>query len=508
MSDSLVGYALGKYEIAAEIGQGRWGKVYRALQRSMNRTVALRVLSPEIAALPGKVDHFLEEARAEAQLTHPNLVPVFEAGESSGYYFCAMEYMDGLPLMEFLRKGEHVDDHHLLRTITSAARGLDYLWVHRVPHQPPVAKNMLTDASGEVKLINVLPGEQAASASPQRDIVALGVALARITNEIGPVQRRVSELVERMVGAPGRKSLDRLTDIASEAEKLDRELFRSASSQTVVGALEPKKKQSPVATIAMGIILLAMIGGAIWLWKGIQRNTKPKAIPRPADVGTMVQIPASEFIYQNGQKKNLPTFYIDKYEVTYGEYKKFIDAIASGARFNEHPFAPRSNHLPANWDLAVQAIQEGRPMRVSNHDVWLTWDSPVLAMTWFDAYAYASWRGKRLPTEEEWEKAARGTTGFLYPWGNQQSATNSNVDGRSNRMDVYSFMSDASPYGVIGLAGNASEWTGTYTRTTGVVRGGSWLEPEAPMTHRIERPLESQTMSTGFRCASDKDVTP
>jgi serine/threonine-protein kinase len=507
MSDSLVGCALGKFEIEEEIGQGRWGRVYRALQRSMNRTVALRVLDPATAAQPGAVEQFLEEARAEAQLTHANIVQVFEAGEASGYYFCAMEYMDGLPVTEFLRKGEHVDDHHLLRTIASAARGLDYLWAHKVPHQSLTLAHMQTDAAGELKLADLLPGDAAPVASPRNDITALGITLARATNDIGPVQRAVSELVERMFGAPGRKPFNTLAEVAAAAEEMDRKLFPPTTPHPA--AAEPeKKKQTPVQTIIMVAVLLGLAGGAFWLWKGISRSIKPSQIFRPDDIGSMVQIPAGEFIYKNGAKTNLPAFYIDKYEVTNAEYNKFLEAVANKEPFKPHPFTPKTDFKPVSWDKILRAIEEGQLIKVGNQEVWPTWDSAVIGVTWYEAYAYANWRGKRLPTQAEWEKAARGTDGRLYPWGNEPVSGNSNVEGYSRNMNVYAYSKDVSPFGVIGLAGNADEWTGDNTRTSAFICGGNWQLPAVPMTNRIERALDARNMATGFRCASDKDVKP
>src|SRR5579871_5034346 len=115
--DPLVGKVLRSYEIQEPIGVSRWGKVYRGLQHPMNRTVAVRVLSPQLAAVPGIIERFLEETRSDASLTHPHLVTVFEAGQEGGTYFCAMEYMDGPPLPQFLRKEGGVDEHRLLLTI-------------------------------------------------------------------------------------------------------------------------------------------------------------------------------------------------------------------------------------------------------------------------------------------------------------------------------------------------------------------------------------------------------
>src|SRR5439155_25558104 len=122
-----IGKTLGAYRVDAELGQSRWGKVYRAWQEAVHRPVALKVLSPDIAALPGKVDHFRDEARTEAQWNHENLIAVYEAGYAAGVHFRAMELIDGPPLAQFLRKGDAVDEHRLLRTIVAVARGLEFL---------------------------------------------------------------------------------------------------------------------------------------------------------------------------------------------------------------------------------------------------------------------------------------------------------------------------------------------------------------------------------------------
>src|SRR5206468_6559222 len=115
-----------------------------------------------------------------------NLVAVYEAGYAAGMHFCAMELMDGPPLAEFLRRGDAVDEHHLLQTIVGVTRGLEFLWQRKILHQPPEAKNILTNDTGAVKLINVEPDEAPPTQTQTEDILALGVALAHLANEIGP----------------------------------------------------------------------------------------------------------------------------------------------------------------------------------------------------------------------------------------------------------------------------------------------------------------------------------
>ena len=264
--DPLIGKVLRAYEIQERIGVSRWGKVYRGLQHTMNRTVAVRILSPELSAVPGTTERFLEETRADASLTHPHLVTVYEAGQSGGTYFCAMEYMDGPPLPQFLRTDGGVNEHHLLQTIAGVARALDFLWQRKLPHQPPVDKNVLTTTNGTVKLINVGPAEVQPSQSPRDDLVTLAVMVATLTNEIGPVSKSISELVEGMLGTGGHQQFTSLSDAANAAEALDRELFPPAPVGVPTTNQTKPRGIGLLIVAAVAFLGLAFVAFAGWCW--------------------------------------------------------------------------------------------------------------------------------------------------------------------------------------------------------------------------------------------------
>jgi serine/threonine protein kinase len=222
---SLVGKTIGAYAVLSEIAEGRWGPVYCALQRSVDRIVALKTLAPALAEVPGQAEHFLEVMRATAQLNHANLATIYEAGEAHGVHYCAMEYLDGPPLAEFLRRDQKVNEQQLLWTIAGVARAMQFLWHHNVPHCAPDARQILTTRTGLVKLINVLPLDSLPSSSPQEDILALGLIIANLANEISPVRKPVGEMVERMVGTGQHAPFESLTELAAAAEDLDHEMF-------------------------------------------------------------------------------------------------------------------------------------------------------------------------------------------------------------------------------------------------------------------------------------------
>ena len=183
-------------------------------------------------------------------------------------------------------------------------------------------------------------------------------------------------------------------------------------------------------------------------------------------------------------------FYIDKTEVTNAQYKKFCDATG---------YAP-----PPHWKGGRFPEAQG--------------DFPVVRVNWYEATAFARWAGKRLPTEAEWEHAARGTDARSYPWGNDWS-TEKVVHDDSGPASVGSKPAGASPFGVLDMAGNAAEWTSSwfdaypnsptkqpdFGRTLKVVRGGPWYggnNLNLTYYRLVGRP-SSRNMWIGFRCAKD-----
>jgi formylglycine-generating enzyme required for sulfatase activity len=153
-------------------------------------------------------------------------------------------------------------------------------------------------------------------------------------------------------------------------------------------------------------------------------------------------------------------------------------------------------------------------------------NSPVMTVSWWDAYAYSRFMDRELPTELEWEKAARGEDGLPYPWGKEADPTRTNtnadflettpavkgkVDGHNYWCDVDDLTKDKSPYGVIGMAGNVSEWTADWVNGMNpVIKGGNFKKPLRPMSERtVDRPpaiiiAGKEDESIGFRTVSHK----
>jgi len=220
----------------------------------------------------------------------------------------------------------------------------------------------------------------------------------------------------------------------------------------------------------------------------------------------MVLVPAGKFTRGSNlgddekpvRQIYLNAFYMDKYEVTVGQYARYLEAT--------------DMEEPPDWSIMNQPQHQRRP---------------VVNVSWEDAVNYCKWKGKRLPTEAEWEKAARGTDGRIYPWGNEAPTRLHANYGRKDWDDhhalapVGSFEAGKSPYGIYDMAGNAWEWVfdwydhdyykkspeknpiGPAKGDGKVVRGGSWLYVSEFLrsAHRFDAQPTNRLFGYGFRCA-------
>ncbi|MBN1992712.1 MAG: SUMF1/EgtB/PvdO family nonheme iron enzyme [Anaerolineae bacterium] len=228
----------------------------------------------------------------------------------------------------------------------------------------------------------------------------------------------------------------------------------------------------------------------------------PTEPPKPED--DMVEIPAGTFIFgSNNTEPNespeqiidLPAYSIDRFEVTNDDFAMFVAATG-------YQTEAEQTGAKKTWRDYV----EGK----GNH--------PVVKVSWNDAQAYCQWLGKRLPTEQEWEKAARGEKGLLFPWGTGFDPTRANIkaSGIRGTVAVGSFPTGASSYGVEDMAGNVWEWTTDpylaypgstyqdkfYSNDLRVTRGGGWFDEANQIrgTNRSAAKPDSANDDLGFRC--------
>lgn len=258
------------------------------------------------------------------------------------------------------------------------------------------------------------------------------------------------------------------------------------------------------------LILFCVLCDPLLALAQVDHLTQFKGVGSVVTDAPMVEIPAGEFIMgldgthaledeRPAHRVWLDTFAIDQYEVTTSQYAEFLHS--------------EKRPSPSLWET----------VDLSRHG-----DRPVIGVNWFDADAYCRWKGKRLSTEAEWEKAARGIDGRSYPWGNQ-APTNQRANfalGSRFSYDValkpvQSQEQGRSPYGLHHMAGNVYEWvqdwyvidyydgapgrnpTGPEVGQFKVVRGGSWSDlPKYLLAYgRFKLPPDTRNSYTGVRCA-------
>ncbi len=292
----------------------------------------------------------------------------------------------------------------------------------------------------------------------------------------------------------------------TKADALQVKLVRTQGHACLRGERSGRIEDIVKLRTSLALVLLAAmaVAGGAWGWVTITREMlRAQAYESPPP--GMVLVPAGEFLMGSDdpsadpdemplRRVFLPAFYIDKLEVTNRRYQEFK---------NSHAFAPGEEDLPVTFVLKA------------------------------DAEAFCRWAGRRLPTNAEWEKAARGTDGRVFPWGNEFRAGLANIHRRSGntnsmvctlptastpskgKLSGGSFPQSVSPYGCHDMAGNVWEWVSDIwvdksflwardpSERRGILRGGAstYSPVHARTSHQGFEALEATCHDVGFRCA-------
>ena len=539
------------FELLKRVGRGGMGAVYRARQISVDRIVAVKILRPELSHNRTFIERFREEAKVAARLNHPNLVQAIDSGEEGGYYYFAMEYIDGETLhQQMLREGV-LDEKRAWRVALDVSHALNHAAAHGIVHRDIKPGNIMVSRDGVTKLCDmglarlreaeVDAGTRGAAVgtpyyiSPEQalgqidvdtrsDIYSLGATLFRAL--VGrpafdaPTKAEILEkhvrsplpwprdynpalsentcyVIAKMMAKKAQERYETPDDLSADIERLladeapkssviqlEMPPVRLSAEERAVTALTDtrlRQKRQDIRTMARlreeidrvaseegipaqsvlrhlrgnldetrpetflkyGVIQLADrrfhqacrdFRRAAALGADVSRYmAKLDALGAPAG---MSYVPAGEFLSgpPDAQKTvTLEAYYIDISVVTNRKYHDYLRAQPTGSP-------------PGHWiDRDIPAGLE---------------DYPVMNITWEDARAYAAWAGKRLPTAAEWEKAARGTDGRRYPWGQEFERLRCNTaeSGINDLTLAGRYPRGASPYGCLDMYGNVVQW--------------------------------------------------
>ena len=492
-----------RYAIEALIGKGGMGVVYRARDVLMNERVALKFLHPGILQTQKGMQLFVQEAQVARRLRHENIVAVHDVSSTpDGIMYLSMEFLHGTSLRAFLR---HCREQRRLMdvrlAVTFAAQILSALeYAHKsVVHRDMKPENVMILAGERVKVLDFglakvldeevppIEGDKKptrvigteAYAAPEQlrhtgvdlraDLFAVGVILRELLTLRTPLDEQIEIQRARSDVSP---SIIDIVQKAIQPPKEDRWQSAAEFRARLMTAFDESYRQAALAQIKSDSQREVSTEGMVLLEGGnfvMGNSSNPDEAP--------------EFEYFVGP------FYVDVYPVTNRKYAEFLKDTGRAA--------------PKYWGL---------PQYVGP-------DQPVIGVTWSDAAAYAAWMGKQLPSEAQWEFAARGRENRKYPWGNTDPDANRANYGDHLSIPSLVFMHDEgrTPEGVCDLAGNVYEWadelflpydpvkreaasqSGPPLRA---IRGGSWHSPAAELRCAFRKGLfaESQLNTVGFRC--------
>ena len=499
------------------VGEGGMGAVYAAHDGARGRRVAIKVLHPNLAGDEDVRRRFAREARLMQAFTHPNVVSVYDFVQEDRFSAIVMEYVEGPTLASELARWNGRMPFEQTRSIMSAMLGaMDEAHAAGIVHRDLKPDNVLLRVDREEpypKIVDfgiakaleattyTLSGavlgtcrymapeqvEKPALASYPADIYSLGVTLFQMVTGRCPFdhESQFALMMAHVREKPPLASSIR-SDVPPELDIL------------LESALAKDPADRPATCLEFRVRLEAALGA---FTAPASTERRLPSVLREPDGSELVLIPAGPFLMGPARRTvQLGAYFIDRLPVTNAQFRTFVATTG---------YKPK---LPS--------FRRDSPHGFEDH--------PVTDVSWHDAHAYAAWAGKRLPSEAEWEKSARGDDGRKYPWGKEDPDPSRAHFGRrsTGTAPVGSFPAGASPYGVQDLAGNVWEWCedsdSAEFYTSGpshdpcnrrpaaeacrrVVRGGSWMFDGSSMRTYARSSFDPGTGSNGigFRCARD-----
>lgn len=461
---------------------------------------------------------FVKDARRLEELNHPNLVQILDVIEEGNKVGYAMEYVVGQSLRELLNQRERLPVAVAIEIGKQALRGLNFLHRGGMLHGQITAGNIFLFLNGagelQVKLAGVRCGENVAGgaeaadrhgtlvgmpvaqqpevrsgdsrylapelrimpASAQSDIYSLGICLVEaICGELPASFFAFNEFLA--ASASRENNLARITNMLLEISSsyLATDLTPELCAVFAAMLASAPEVRPASAQIAYGLIETA------------QEKTLSAQM---VSVGAGTFFRGSQTDHPHARDEEFPMmlvhveqFFMDKTPVTAQQFKRFLDVTGRTP--------------PPGWTAHNDPI--GRP------------HVPVVFVTWEEANTYARWAGKHLPTEAEWEKAARGTDGRIYPWGDQApTAQLAWFDEKEVPVNVGQFPAGQSPYSALDMAGNVFEWVADWFDKNAYKAGTSEANPKGPSTgnKRVLRGGSFTHSAYALRCATRGRYAP
>jgi formylglycine-generating enzyme required for sulfatase activity/CheY-like chemotaxis protein len=491
------GMTLGDYRLLRTDQQHAWGTQFAAVQTTLNRPVSLSVLSPEQARDQSMRAAFLADAGAKSRIQHPAILTVYEAGEKDGWVFYTSERIESQTLNWFRNSQQKLPVDIVIRTARFIASGLHHLSSINAPHLLLQPAHILLPADGHARLSNLVVADPSVTHAVSHQIEALGEIILAVIPQSCPASLRVL-LARTQKGH--QKPIRSWEEFLGEIQSVEMHWDSAASPDS------PQSSRRGISAIVATAALVLVAAAAVGFFL-TQSKSKP---PLPEQI----LIPNGNYLMGAGKPVQLQSFSVDKTEITRGQYAVFVDWLKkhpSQAGKYDHPAQPKDlSHLP--WPPVPPSLKkESDEKNAAAQNKKNSADDllPASEVSWWDAYAFANWAGRSLPTAEQWEAAARGSKGLIYPWGDEPEQNTANTKPSTTDKEhppssgAAADQKDISPFGVVGMAGNVSEWTiNEGANATKVIKGSNYLAPLTSLDSSSAYAPDKKIKTLGFRTVS------
>ncbi len=587
---NLIGKAVsGRYQIQQELGKGGMGSVYLAEDTQLDRRkVVIKFPHWDLLSDATFRMRFLKEIRSLANLDHPNIVKIHDAGEYAGAPYAVVQFVDGGDLGERLRE-RLAEPVELLPWLRVIAETLDFVHRHGFCHRDVKPANIFLDREGHAYLSDfgiatavahvepdTTPDESSKAASdlgacrevatdvsPDPDatlpydtqLTAFGSVIGSAAycppearrRQLGPAYDEYSLAVTVYYALSGKLPVEAPPDgdwLRAKNEEAPAEIGplvpalpqRSAAALMRALATNPEdrfassvdffeefsaalqaERRGRLAWVYLGLALALVASISVWLVvrPPPARTTGPPVLTERrsvllgsigAELRAAIALCRSHgggcdpswFAHEEPREVELDPYALDLYEVSAGEFAAFVEAEG---------YETTAERRGYSYDHNVSV--EGRSWR-EPQEAGTPFDPklPVVHVSWHDAAAFCRTHGMRLPTEDEWEYAARGDERRIFPWGDGWIDGNASWDPR-DRYGLEPAQGNekgATPLGHQQMSGNAAEWVASSAGDERLIKGGSWQDIHPALLRAAARTSESPDYSSsdlGFRCARD-----
>jgi len=518
------GCLLSTFQLTRLVSYGRMTHTFEASQVSIDRPVFLHLLNAEHTEDEEISRDFLADLQAKAKASHETLIPVFQAINDGSRLYYAAEHVRTETLSQVIEEGRSINPLSALRILHAAAASLLHLYGIKVSAHTLEAEHvfLVPEASDQCRIENIA---FAGGMTEREHLANLGHFAKTLIHSLD-VSNEFAEEVRTWLTAVAEQPS--LRDAALDARKT---LARLEGRGTIVDPPThipgspntnlPGRRQKQGAPVGLILGAVALIGAAFYFLSG---DSTPKVELR--DHNKMVEI-AGGVLQTSRGTMDVEPFWIDAYEVTIAQYHEFLidtDGNPNSSYIN-HRDQPKTktSHVPENWDKYYPIAEQGG--KYLDHQITL--NHPVFGVDWWDAYAYARWKDRRLPTAAEWEFAARGSDDRKFPWGSNWKPENTNsgldstknnstkpgsIDGFSAWAPVDRPVGDVTPEGAFGLTGNISEWTDTLVpdsfdpdKLVPLIKGGTFYSLKINLSDsKLPKSRSQRSPLVGFRTASSR----